>query len=223
MGTLEIISETQSKAETVYQMLLDKIVSGAYPPGYALSIREVSLQLQVSRTPVKEAFSRLVYDGYVELLPNRCFIVARISTTEVLELLEVREALERSSAFYAAQRRTESDIVQMQQIMEHHRSVPHDEIEETCLWDKKFHLAIARATYNQQLYSTLERVFEKLTRISLPITRDRAADSVRQHEAIYSAIRQGNADLAQRMMSDHDRDVLASVKAYQYQNIHLFK
>ena len=223
MGTLEVLTETQSKAETVYQMLLEKIVNGDYPPGYALSIREVSLQLQVSRTPVKEAFSRLVYDGYVELLPNRCFIVARISTTEVLELLEIREALERSSAFYAAQRRTEADIAEMQQIMEHHRNIPPDQVEETCLWDKKFHLAIAKATYNQQMYGVLERVFEKLTRISLPITRDRAADSVRQHEAIYSAIRMGNADLAQRMMSDHDRDVLASVKAYQYQNIHLFK
>ena len=223
MGTLEILTESQSKAQTVYQMLLEKIINGDYPPGYALSIREVSVQLQVSRTPVKEAFSRLVYDGYVELLPNRCFIVARISTTEVLELLEVREALERSSAFYAAQRKTESDIVEMQHIMEYHRNIPPDEVEQTCLWDKKFHLAIAKATYNQQMYSILEKVFVKLTRISLPITRDRAADSIRQHEAIYSAIRMGNADLAQRMMSDHDRDVLASVKAYQYQNIHLFK
>ena len=223
MGDLEVISEVLSKAETVYRMLLEKIVSGAYPPGYALSIREVSLQLQVSRTPVKEAFTRLVYDGYVELLPNRCFIVARISTTEVLELLEVREALERSSAFYAAQRRTDEDIAEMQRILEHHRSIPADEVEEMCLWDKRFHMAIAKATYNQQMYTTLERVFEKLTRISLPITRDRASDSVRQHEAIYSAIRISNADLAQRMMSDHDRDVLASVKAYQYQNIHLFK
>lgn len=223
MGTLGILTESQSKAQTVYQMLLEKIINGDYPPGYALSIREVSVQLQVSRTPVKEAFSRLVYDGYVELLPNRCFIVARISTTEVLELLEVREALERSSAFYAAQRKTESDIVEMQHIMEYHRNIPPDEVEQTCLWDKKFHLAIAKATYNQQMYSILEKVFVKLTRISLPITRDRAADSIRQHEAIYSAIRMGNADLAQRMMSDHDRDVLASVKAYQYQNIHLFK
>lgn len=223
MGTLEVITENQSKAEIVYNMLLEKIVSGDYPPGYALSIREVSLQLQVSRTPVKEAFSRLVYDGYVELLPNRCFIVARISTTKVLELLEVREALERSTAFYAAQRRTDADIEELQQILEHHRNIPQDEIAEIALWDKKFHLVIARATYNQFMFGMVEKVFEQMTRISLPITRDRAMDSVRQHEAIFSAIRLGNPDLAQRMMSDHDRDVLASVKAYQYQNIHLFK
>ena len=73
------------------------------------------------------------------------------------------------------------------------------------------------------MFGILEKVFEKLTRISLPITRDRIADSVRQHEAILDAIRAHNADEARRLMSDHDRDVLASVKAYQYQNIHLFK
>ena len=142
---------------------------------------------------------------------------------EVLELLEVREALERSAAFYAAQRRTDTDIAELQRISEYHRNIPVDEIAEVALWDKKFHLAIARATYNQQMFGILEKVFEKLTRITLPITRDRIADSVRQHEAILDAIRVHNADEARRLMSDHDRDVLASVKAYQYQNIHLFK
>ena len=88
MGTLEVLAETTSKAENVYNALLEKIVDGDYPPGYSLSIREISQQIEVSRTPVKEAFSRLVYDGYVEPLPNRSFIVARISTTEVLELLD---------------------------------------------------------------------------------------------------------------------------------------
>ena len=223
MGNLEVMTETTSKSEAVYNMLLNKIVDGSYTPGTLLSIREISQQAGVSRTPVKEAFSRLVYDGYIELLPNRSAIVARISTTEVLELLEVREALERSTAFYAAQRRTNTDLEELQRINEVHRSIPHDQVAQLALWDKKFHMAIAKATYNQVLHSTLDKVFEKLTRISLPISRDRAADSIRQHQMIFDAIRARNPDEAQRMMSDHNRDVLASVKAYQYQNIHLFK
>ncbi|MGM9659468.1 MAG: GntR family transcriptional regulator [Faecousia sp.] len=223
MGNLEVMTETTSKSEAVYNMLLNKIVDGSYAPGTLLSIREISQQAGVSRTPVKEAFSRLVYDGYIELLPNRSAIVARISTTEVLELLEVREALERSTAFYAAQRRTNADLEELQRINEIHRSIPHDQVAQLALWDKKFHMAIAKATYNQVLHSTLDKVFEKLTRISLPISRDRAADSIRQHQMIFDAIRARNPDEAQRMMSDHNRDVLASVKAYQYQNIHLFK
>lgn len=223
MGYSESPSAATSKAEFVYRTLREKILNGTYPPGTALYIRELSTQLDVSRTPVKEAISRLAFENYVELLPNRCAIVARLSTTEILELLEVREALERSAAFYAAQRRTDADLAELQRISEYHQSIPPDNIVELSRWDKEFHMAIARATYNHQMYMSLDRVFAKLTRISLPISRDRAKDSIRQHAMILSAIRSGNAEEAQRMMSDHDRDVLASIKAFQYQNIHLFK
>lgn len=223
MEKLEILTGAQSKSEYVYQTLQEQILTGACPPGMPLFIRELSTQLNVSRTPVKEAISRLAYDGYVELLPNRCAIVARISSSEILELLEVREALECSAAFYAAQRRTDADIAEMMRISNYHRNIPYENVEEMVLWDRKLHMVIAKASNNQQLYSMLDKIFEKLTRIALPISPDRLADSVRQHEAILVAIRQHNAEEARRMMMDHDRDVLASVKAFQYQNIHLFK
>lgn len=223
MEKLEIIPETISKSEYVYQTLQEQILSGAFPPGMPLFIREISAQLDVSRTPVKEAIGRLTYDGYVEMLPNRCAIVARISASEIMELLEVREALEGSAAFYAAQRRTEKDIEEMRRISNYHRNVPYENKEEMVLWDRKLHMAIAKATNNQQMINMLDKVFEKLVRIALPISPDRLMDSVRQHEAILDAIRQRNAEEARRMMMDHDRDVIASVKSYQYQNIHLFK
>ena len=223
MEKLEIIPETISKSEYVYQTLQEQILSGAFPPGMPLFIREISVQLDVSRTPVKEAIGRLTYDGYVELLPNRCASVARISASEIMELLEVREALEGSAAFYAAQRRTEEDIEEMRRISNYHRNIPYENKEEMVLWDRKLHMAIAKATNNQQMINMLDKVFEKLVRIALPISPDRLVDSVRQHEAILDAIRQRNAEEARRMMMDHDRDVIASVKSYQYQNIHLFK
>jgi len=223
MEKLEILPEAISKSEYVYQILQEQILSGACPPGMPLFIREISTQLNVSRTPVKEAISRLAYDGYVELLPNRCAIVARISSSEILELLEVREALEGNAAFYAAQRRTEADMEEMRQICNYHRNIPYENVEEMVLWDKKLHMVIARATNNQHMISMLEKVFEKLTRISLPISPDRLADSARQHEAILDAIHQRNAEEARRLMIEHDRDILASVKSFQYRNLHLFK
>lgn len=223
MEKLEILPEAISKSEYVYRTLQEQILTGAFSPGMPLFIREISTQLNVSRTPVKEAISRLTNDGYVELLPNRCAIVARISASEILELLEVREALEGNAAYYAAQRRTEEDLEEMRRISNYHRNIPYENVEEMVLWDKKLHMAIAKATNNQQMINMLEKVFEKLTRISLPISPDRLADSVRQHEAILDAIRQRNAEEAKRMMLEHDRDVLASAKSFQYRNIHLFK
>ena len=214
---------SQSKAEYVYQTLREKIENGSYPPGTPLSIREISLLLDVSRTPAKEAISRLAYEGYADLLPNRSAVVARISTTEVLELLELREALERSTAYYAAQRRTDNDLGEMDRIRGIHCRVSSENAQELAHWDKLFHLAIAKATYNNQLYETVARTFEKLTRISLPISSDRAAASFQQHDGIFDAIRKSDSDEAERLMKEHNRDILASIKAYQYQNIHLFK
>ena len=213
----------KSKSQHVYQTLRTQIVNGELTPGTVLSIRELGTQLGVSRTPVKEAIARLTYEGWVEMLPNRCAMVSRLSTTDTLELLEVREALEHSSAYYAAQRRTEADIAELNSICEHHQSADSTDAAELAEWDSKFHLAVAKATYNQQLYSMINQVFEKLARISLPITAERAGDSIRQHLAIRDAILSGNAQDARRLMTDHLRDVQNSTKAYQYQHIHLFK
>ena len=58
MGTLEVLAETTSKAENVYNALLEKIVDGDYPPGYSLSIREISAVLGISEAAVKTRLSR---------------------------------------------------------------------------------------------------------------------------------------------------------------------
>ena len=216
-------AQAPSKAEYVYQTLREKIESGSYPPGTPLSIREISTQLDVSRTPAKEAISRLAFEGYADLLPNRSAVVARISTTEVLELLELREALERSTAFYAAQRRTDADLAEMERIYHIHLQIAPENVTVLAHWDKALHLAIAKATYNNQLYDAVCRTFEKLTRISLPISKDRAQASYEQHGHLLEAIRDRDAERAQTLMTEHNRDILASIKAYQYQNIHLFK
>lgn len=219
----EDVNNSGSKSDYVYKTLRNNILNGTYAPGMALYIREISLQLDVSRTPVKEAISRLAYEGYVELLPNRCAIVSRISSTEVVELLELRESLECTTAFYAAQRRTEADLQELRQLLELHKSIDPDQVVQMADFDNRFHMAIAKATYNRELCQVMEKIFAKMIRISLPINRDRLQDSLRQHEAVLGAIEEGNAEAARRYMSEHNQDVLTSVKVYQYRNIHLFK
>lgn len=212
-----------SKSEFVYRTLRDAILNGTYAPGTTLYIRELSTQLGVSRTPVKEAISRLAFEDYIEVLPNRCAVVSKISATEVIELLELRESLERSTAYYAALRHTEADIMEMQQIEDYHKTIPAKEIQRVADCDRRFHLMVAKAAYNRQMYQTLEKVFSKLNRVSLAISQARLPDSLVQHTNILNAIRAGNAEAARRYMSEHDQDILTSVKLFQYQNIHLFR
>ena len=217
------IANSASKADYVYRMLKSKIVNGEFAPGTALYIREVSIQLNVSRTPVKEGISRLAYEGYVELLPNRCALVSRISSTDLIEILELRESLERSAAYYAAQRRTEEDLAELQKISLIHCQIPSSEVALMAEWNKKWHMMIAKSAYNRHLYQALEKVFMQLVRITLPISQERQQDSIAQHALIMDAIREKDAEAARHHMSEHNQDILTSIRMYQFQNNHLFK
>lgn len=213
----------ESKAEFVYRVLRDDILSGQYAPGTALYIRELSTQLGVSRTPVKEAISRLAIEDYVELLPNRCAIISRISATEIIELLELRESLECSAAYYAALRHTKADVLQLQQIEQRHHQIPVESKNELAACDREFHMAIAKSAYNHQMYQMIEKVFFKLTRVESVITQAHLPDSLVQHNNVLEAIQEGNAEAARRYMSEHDQDILTAIRLFQYQNIHLFR
>jgi DNA-binding GntR family transcriptional regulator len=133
-----------SKAEYAYRKIREKIVDNTYPPDTVLSIRELSAQLDVSRTPVKEAISRLAYEGFVDLAPDRAAIVSKISYTDVVELLEVRECLEASAAYHAAKRRSAADIKELEQVNAYHRGIPFAQTQMLTEWDYRFHITVAK-------------------------------------------------------------------------------
>ena len=114
--------------------------------------------------------------------------------------------------------------MEMQQIHDYHRTIPAQQQEAVAECDQRFHMAIAKATYNRQMYQTIEKVFTKLVRVSVAISQARLPRlPAYRITNILNAIREGDAEAARRYMSEHDQDILTSVKLFQYQNIHLFR
>ena len=213
------------KAEFAYQYILENILDGAFAPGSPLSIRELSAQINVSRTPVKEAINRLAYEGYVDLYPDRTAIVSKISYADVIEMLELRECLESSAAYYAALRRTEEDARELARALHgYQQSLPGQNLKEISDWDWKFHRKIARIAQNHRLEAEINNIAQAFSRITLPIsTEERSQRSALQHEAIFSAIRDGSPEVARIHMTEHIKDILLTVQDYQRKNIHLFR
>jgi len=87
-----------------YRELLDEIVRGDLPPGTVLAELDLAERLGMSRTPVREALSRLVADGLVVAVGGRGLVVAAMDIDAVRELYELREALETQAARLAARR-----------------------------------------------------------------------------------------------------------------------
>src|ERR671929_86578 len=100
MNHTEIPVETLASADrkglssVVISRLRDMIVEGVLAPGARLNERVLCEQMQVSRTPLREAFKTLAVEGLVELLPNRGAVVAQMSVADIEQTFEVMGALE---------------------------------------------------------------------------------------------------------------------------------
>ena len=90
--------------------LRQRIVEGQLSPGAKLNERELSEQLKVSRTPLREAIKMLAAEGLVELLHNRGAVVAQMSEQDVADTFEVIAGLEGQAGALAAQRITEPQL-----------------------------------------------------------------------------------------------------------------
>ena len=88
--------------ETAYDSILKAIRSGEFKPGDRLREEEIGSQLELSRTPIREALRRLESDGIVEHRPRQGAVIRRLDHAEVVELYEMRVVLERTAAELAA-------------------------------------------------------------------------------------------------------------------------
>lgn len=153
----------ESLSGRVYNQIKALILSNAILPGQKLHHQELSERLGVSRTPVREALTRLVQEGYVSLLPNRGFSCKEIGLQEAEELYDLREALEAFAVEKATARLTDAALDLLSaKIRLYGEDVQKRFSRERLIYDQEVHLEIARASGNETLVKNLAQVFERL-------------------------------------------------------------
>lgn len=215
-----------NKAQQAYEAIRQKILSNVYPPGTALSERELSEQLAVSRTPVKDALKRLHFEGYVDVTPERGAVVSKIGLSDTLELYEIREALEGHFVRLAAERRREEDVEQLERCLLLHRRMYEEGAFDNTEHEDAFHICLARASFNHRLVSYLDMLIRQCGRTTVLHNRhsaQRIARSIAQHQAILDAVRAGDPDAAEQAMRSHLRDVIESTKTLLRDYYFLYK
>ncbi len=95
-----------SAREKAYLALQQKVLSGEYPAGFAISEASLARELGISRTPLREAVGQLIAQGFLRAIPNRGTVVLEFTKRDIAEMYEIREALE----VYAVGRAAESRI-----------------------------------------------------------------------------------------------------------------
>jgi DNA-binding GntR family transcriptional regulator len=147
----------------VYHQIKRLILCNQIMPGQKLHHQELSERLGVSRTPVREALTRLVQEGYVSFLPNRGFTCKEIGIQEAEELYELREALEAFAVERAIENLTGSALARLRSnVSSYGRDVQNRFTRERLVYDQDVHLAIVRIAGNETLTNTLSHVFERI-------------------------------------------------------------
>src|SRR5512145_359128 len=154
----EIIQKRPLK-EDIFDILHEKIISGAYKPGDWLRQEDIATQLGVSMTPVREALDLLVSTGLAERVPYRGVRVREMSTKDVVEAYGLRLILEGIIAREAARNITPEQIAGLETTLEQMKK--HETLKDVSLErqsSREFHAAIAEATRNDLLVKLYEVV-----------------------------------------------------------------
>jgi len=205
-------------SERAYRALRDDIVEWRLAPGTILGEVEQAARLGVSRTPLREALSRLMADGLVSSQSGRGLVVTDVSVANIRELFDVRKALEVKAVRLAAVQHTGTTFADLEREFE---EVPEllsrDDSERSAYFDlvRRFDDAVDDAVENDYLTGALNSLRTHLVRVRR-LAKDnpeRLAAAAREHLLIVHAIVARDAELAAHATHVHLHHALASALA----------
>ncbi len=192
--------------DLVFEAMRDAIVNGQLKPGERLMEIQLADELGVSRTPVREAIRKLELDCLVVMVPRKGAYVADISSRDIVEVFEVRGALERLAAGLCAERITPEELESLEKVL--HRismGVESGNLNDVIAADILFHDILYEASRNRRLAQIIAQSREQIQRFrSNSLAQPgRMKDALEEHRKILEAISQRDVSLAQRLAVRH--------------------
>lgn len=194
----------RERGSGVLQTLREMAISCQLKPGERLSEIELAARLGVSRTPVREALTRLVTEGFLQPC-SRGFMRRPLEVQETLDLYEARVAVERECLRLALQRGTPAQFDEAQAFLQRSRRMPPDTpMAELVALDEGFHQRLAAMSGNAELQRMLASLNERIRFIRWIDMEHVGRDSTQQeHQAIVEALRRGDGAVAEQRLGEH--------------------
>jgi DNA-binding GntR family transcriptional regulator len=197
---------TRSKAqhlgevERVYRILREWLITAKLPPGEFLSENELAVRCKTSRTPVREACTRLMQDRWLSRIPRKGFMVTPLSVRDIVEMYEYRKLLECFAAERVAESASLEQIAELQAIVAPETN-PASELPEILEANAKFHLRLAEMAENQRVLAQVTLILGYVRRLDTLCTQ--TVPGWIGHAAILRAIEEHNPVEAREAMAAH--------------------
>ncbi len=192
--------------DQIYPLIRDLILTGEIKPGDAIDEKSIALQLNISRTPVREAVKKLSDEHLVDVVAQSGTRAARIDAKEIEQAYLIRRALEIETSANAAPRMNDSHAENLNDILKlHERAIEQRKFVNAIAIDDNFHRYIAQLAELPRLWHMIEISKAHLDRcrhMLLPRAGEAAA-TLEQHRAIIRALNTKKPDAAREAMQNH--------------------
>lgn len=210
----------QSLAEKSYRYIRDQLSAGGFEPGERLVNRTLAERIGVSVIPVREAIRRLASEGLVEHVPGAGAFVRKPSRQDLDDLYVLRDALESCAAAEAARHISESQLLELEYLLERFKETAfqigeqakrHSTKRQQDRWlddEKRFHELLVEASRNEVLARVIRdnlaivNVFEAQRCDPTLLTCEVAEETCQSKAELIQALRDRDADRARKLMSD---------------------
>ena len=204
-----VLPEVRTLAERVFNQLQDAIVRGELAPGTKITEPGLSKAYGISRGPLREAMRRLEAHRLIERVPHVGARVVKLSMKELLELFDVREAMESMAARLAARHMSSEEIAGLREVLAFHErqaDLQRGEAYYQREGDLDFHYRIVLGSHNRMLMTILcddLYYLVRLYRTQFSASGSRPQRAFVEHHRIVDAIEAGDEELAELLMRRH--------------------
>jgi DNA-binding GntR family transcriptional regulator len=182
-----------------------------------LDERQLSQDLGVSRTPIREALTVLEQEGFVRAVPRRGVFVVRKTKREIIEMIQAWAALESMAARLATTNATDRDLKALRKLFrEFKNEEPSEHMNEYSEANIRFHQTVVQLGGSKLIADMTENLFIHVRAIrTISLRQDnRAARSIKEHMQIIDALEARDPDLAERLVREHTLGLAAHVEKH---------
>jgi DNA-binding GntR family transcriptional regulator len=194
-------------ADQITAILQEAIVNGYFEPGEKIDQDLIARELEVSRTPVREALTRLQSDGFIDIRPHRGAFIARVTRQDIRETYELRRLLEAELVRQVTPVIPESTLDELEESAQQLQAQFNaGDISSHYEYDVHFHATIVDLAENSLLKETLDSLTHRISmvrRFGQLRAGQHLIDSHNEHRAILKAMRQRDPERAAELMKLH--------------------
>jgi DNA-binding GntR family transcriptional regulator len=216
LGPLDMSAGLRRLATDAIKRAITEMDIYRHPGEIRLDERQLSQELGVSRTPIREALGYLEQEGLVRSVPRRGVFVVRKSKAEILEMILVWASIEGMAARLAAQRATDPELARLRHLFDAFEADPSARLDEYSQANTEFHKAIIRMSGCKLMTEITDTLFIHMRAVRAVTMGwdDRARRSMKDHLAIIAALEQRDPDQVERLVREHTLSLAAHIEAH---------